>query len=161
MTLRRGGGTYAPLFWGREATLQMRTSIEDAVGTPPGTPEAHGRKHSVDFLKLVRLAPLMELSCGSPEIGIGLMDGPVAVTHPDLAAETIRGITGQRDYWPAERWMHPLSGSWPNSSKNIQKIVKLTTLLGPPAKSQLRGLLYSVYEREAQTGELKPIGGCL
>jgi subtilisin family serine protease len=95
-----GGGTYAPHFWGREGTVQTRTSIEDAVGTPAGTPdattpEAHGRKHSVDFLKLVRLAPLMELSRGSPEIVIGLMDGPVVANHPDLATESVREIAGE------------------------------------------------------------------
>jgi subtilisin family serine protease len=51
-------------------------------------------KHSVDFFNLVQLAPLMELSSGSPEIVIGLMDGPVAINHPDLAAESVRGISG-------------------------------------------------------------------
>lgn len=51
-------------------------------------------KHSVDFFHLVQLAPLMNLSSGSPEIVIGLMDGPVAVNHPDLAGESLRGIGG-------------------------------------------------------------------
>jgi hypothetical protein len=32
----------------------------------------------------------MNLGSGSPEIAIGLMDGPVAVNHPDLAAESVR-----------------------------------------------------------------------
>jgi subtilisin family serine protease len=48
----------------------------------------------VNFLNLVNLAPLMELSSGAPEISIGLMDGPVAVNHPDLTAEGVRGIAG-------------------------------------------------------------------
>jgi subtilisin family serine protease len=48
----------------------------------------------VDFLNLVQLAPLMELSSGSPEVVIGLMDGPVAVNHPDIAVESVRGIAG-------------------------------------------------------------------
>jgi subtilisin family serine protease len=49
----------------------------------------------VDFLDLVELAPLMELSSGGPEIVIGLMDGPIAVNHPDLAAGSIRDIAGE------------------------------------------------------------------
>jgi subtilisin family serine protease len=50
----------------------------------------------VGYLELVRLAPLMELSSGSTETVIGLMDGPVAINHPDLAAESVRGIAGER-----------------------------------------------------------------
>jgi subtilisin family serine protease len=46
-------------------------------------------------LKLVRLASLMNLSSGRPEIVIGLMDGPVAVDHPDLAAESVRELAGE------------------------------------------------------------------
>jgi len=38
----------------------------------------------------------MNLTSGSPEIVIGLMDGPVAINHPDLAAESVRGIAGER-----------------------------------------------------------------
>jgi subtilisin family serine protease len=48
----------------------------------------------VDFLNLVQLAPLMNLISGGPEIVIGLMDGPVAMNRPDLAAEAVRGIGG-------------------------------------------------------------------
>ena len=36
----------------------------------------------------------MALSSGSPEIGIGLVDGPVAVDHPDLAGATVRPVGG-------------------------------------------------------------------
>jgi subtilisin family serine protease len=43
-------------------------------------------------LDLVRLAPLMERSSGSSAIGIGLIDGPVAVDHPDLAGAHISGV---------------------------------------------------------------------
>ncbi len=56
---------------------------------------AHGGRHYVDFLNLVNLAPLMELSSGSAEIAIGLMDGPVAANHPDLAAESVREAVGE------------------------------------------------------------------
>jgi hypothetical protein len=47
----------------------------------------------------------------------------------------------------------PGASVWPNSSKNIQKIVNLTTLSGPPAKSQLCGAVHSAYQKQ-------PTGGC-
>jgi subtilisin family serine protease len=59
------------------------------------TPEAHRERNSVDFLNLVRLAPLMERTSGATQIVIGLMDGPVAVNHPDLVAESVGGIAGE------------------------------------------------------------------
>ena len=67
--------------------MQPRTTI---------TSEAHRGRHSVDyFLNPVQLAPLMERTSGTPEIVIGLMDGPVNVNHPDLVAESVRGIAGE------------------------------------------------------------------
>ena len=45
-------------------------------------------------LDLVKLTPLMQLSSGRPEIIIGLIDGPVAINHPDLAAADIHDISG-------------------------------------------------------------------
>lgn len=45
-------------------------------------------------LDLVNLRPLMEQTTGSPEIKIGLIDGPVAIDHPDLAGGNIRPISG-------------------------------------------------------------------
>jgi len=46
-------------------------------------------------LNLVKLAPLMELTSGSAETAIGLIDGPVAINHPDLMAENIHEIPGR------------------------------------------------------------------
>jgi subtilisin family serine protease len=43
-------------------------------------------------LQLIRLLPLMEMTAGSPEISIALIDGPIAVGHPDLAIENIRPV---------------------------------------------------------------------
>lgn len=43
-------------------------------------------------MDLVKLIPLMEHSYGSPEISIGLIDGPVALEHPELAREHVREI---------------------------------------------------------------------
>jgi subtilisin family serine protease len=45
---------------------------------------------------LVKLTQLMERSSGAPEVLIGLIDGPVAVDHPDLAYAHIREIPGKR-----------------------------------------------------------------
>lgn len=45
-------------------------------------------------LDLVKLTPLMERTTGRSEVIIGLIDGPVAMNHPDLVRANIRGITG-------------------------------------------------------------------
>lgn len=44
---------------------------------------------------LVQLAQVMELTSGAPEIIIGLIDGPVAIDHPDLEETAWRTIGGQ------------------------------------------------------------------
>jgi subtilisin family serine protease len=51
---------------------------------------------SVDPLELVRLPGLMALTSGRPDVVIGLLDGPVAVDHPDLAAGSIRTVAGRQ-----------------------------------------------------------------
>jgi subtilisin family serine protease len=48
----------------------------------------------MDPLDLVKLTALMERTSGSPEVTIGLIDGPVVTQHPDLAGEHIREIPG-------------------------------------------------------------------
>ena len=45
-------------------------------------------------LDLVKLTPLMELTTGRPEVTVGLIDGPIAVSNPDLLADNIREIPG-------------------------------------------------------------------
>ncbi len=46
----------------------------------------------MNLLDLVTLSPLMRLTSGKPEIKIGLIDGPVATNHPELASANIRKI---------------------------------------------------------------------
>ncbi len=46
-------------------------------------------------LELVRLARLMERSSGRPQVVIGLIDGPVAMDHPELSRANIREVPGQ------------------------------------------------------------------
>jgi subtilisin family serine protease len=41
-------------------------------------------------LDVIRLTPLMERTSGRREIVIGLLDGPVAMTHPDLVKANLR-----------------------------------------------------------------------
>lgn len=43
---------------------------------------------------LIGLTQLMELSCGVPEVLVGLLDGPVSLDHPDLASTNIREAPG-------------------------------------------------------------------
>ncbi|RZN16089.1 MAG: peptidase S8 [Methanosarcinales archaeon] len=45
-------------------------------------------------LNLVKLTPLMDLTTGRPEVTVGLIDGPIAVSNPDLAGENIQEIPG-------------------------------------------------------------------
>jgi subtilisin family serine protease len=47
-------------------------------------------------LDLVRLTELMEKGSGSSAIHIGLIDGPIAMDHPQLTLENIREIYGRR-----------------------------------------------------------------
>jgi subtilisin family serine protease len=46
-------------------------------------------------LDLVGLSALMRLSAGLPEVVIGLIDGPVAANHADLAGTAIRELPGK------------------------------------------------------------------
>jgi subtilisin family serine protease len=47
------------------------------------------------YLDLVGLPQLMARTSGRPEISIGLIDGPVALDHPDLATGNIREVPGK------------------------------------------------------------------
>jgi subtilisin family serine protease len=46
-------------------------------------------------LDMVGLSPLMALTSGSPETLIALIDGPIAVNHPDLPTKNIRELSGK------------------------------------------------------------------
>jgi len=49
---------------------------------------------SLDPLEFVRLPGLMALTRGRADLVIGLLDGPVALDHPDLANGTVRTLSG-------------------------------------------------------------------
>jgi subtilisin family serine protease len=46
-------------------------------------------------LDLVQLTALMNRTSGRAEISVGLIDGPVLLTHPELASEHIREVPGK------------------------------------------------------------------
>jgi hypothetical protein len=46
-------------------------------------------------LDLVQLTALMERTSGSPDMMIGLIDGPVVMSHPDLAEGKLHEISGK------------------------------------------------------------------
>lgn len=61
-------------------------------------------------LDVVTLTPLMERTSGRCEIAIGLLDGPVAMTHPDLVGASLREIPGKQSDASAPvssaAWLH-------------------------------------------------------
>jgi hypothetical protein len=46
-------------------------------------------------LDLVQLPKLMALTAGRSDITVGLIDGPIAMNHPDLTGDTIREVPGK------------------------------------------------------------------
>jgi subtilisin family serine protease len=64
------------------------------ISNQSGGRESGEKKHLMFPLELVKLTALMERTSGSAEVKIGLIDGPVAVKHPDLAGEHLREIPG-------------------------------------------------------------------
>jgi subtilisin family serine protease len=50
----------------------------------------------MDPVDVVRLTPLMRRTQGSSDVVLGLIDGPVAVSHPGLAGSDLREIPGEK-----------------------------------------------------------------
>src|SRR5262245_60497533 len=55
----------------------------------------NGRLCLMSPLELVKLRALMDRTSGRAEIAVGLIDGPVAIDHPDLIRDNIREIPGK------------------------------------------------------------------
>ncbi|MBV8482186.1 MAG: S8 family serine peptidase [Verrucomicrobia bacterium] len=60
-----------------------------------GAPALVHERGISNYLDLIRLTPLLERTPGRPDIKIGLIDGPVALNHPDLATQNIREAPGE------------------------------------------------------------------
>lgn len=50
----------------------------------------------MDPLDQIKLRPLMNISCGSPEVLIGMIDGPVYLNHPALERSKIRTVNNSQ-----------------------------------------------------------------
>jgi subtilisin family serine protease len=72
----------------------MRVLHSTGVGGAPSADASAGRPKLMDAHQLVGLRELMALSRGAAEVMIGLVDGPVALQHPDLSSETVRPVGG-------------------------------------------------------------------
>ncbi|MCE7979595.1 MAG: peptidase S8 [Caldilinea sp. CFX5] len=48
-------------------------------------------------LELVKLTELMNRTSGSPDIKVGIIDGPIMTKHPDLVGEHLYAISGNND----------------------------------------------------------------
>ncbi len=46
-------------------------------------------------LEIVNLTAVVERTSGRPEIRLGLIDGPVLLTHPELVSENIQEVPGK------------------------------------------------------------------
>src|SRR5215467_12598574 len=64
-----------------------------AVGDTEDSRSVHSQKHMTP-LDLVNLTTLTAQTSGRPDMLIGLIDGPIAVNHPDLAAGNICLLPG-------------------------------------------------------------------
>jgi subtilisin family serine protease len=53
------------------------------------------KAQTIGPLDVVRLTPLVVKTDGRPEVTIGLIDGPVLLTHPDLAGHNIQEVPGR------------------------------------------------------------------
>jgi hypothetical protein len=99
----------------------------------------------VDPLRAVKLTALMERTSGSPEVKIGLIDGPVVTRHPDLEDGRLREIAGisrgtctQAD---SVACMHGTFVAGILSAKRVQRTRHLSRLYRPapphfPSRSQ-------------------------
>ncbi|MFL6446489.1 MAG: S8 family peptidase [Bryobacteraceae bacterium] len=98
--------------------------------------------HSTGALDLVRLTALMELNRGSPEIAIGLIDGPVARDHADLTESAIQEVPTKKGSCQNSRSPACLHGTFlagilsARRSSNAPAICPACTLLVRPIFSE-------------------------
>jgi subtilisin family serine protease len=74
--------------------------MRETVGAASLGPIQSGKTEAgtrVTALDVVKLTSLMELTSGRPDLLVGLLDGPVALSHPDLAHDRIRELPTRVD----------------------------------------------------------------
>ncbi len=78
------------------ARLRFRVNVKKSrLGRQTVTGHVHPKGFLMNFVKLIKLNGLMERSAGRPDIVVGLIDGPVAIDHADLATAVVREVPGQ------------------------------------------------------------------
>jgi hypothetical protein len=75
-------------------SLGMRYNGINLMGAVKKLSPAIMSGHVVGPLELIKLTALMERTLGSPNIRIGLIDGPVSTQHVDLSRENVRDVAG-------------------------------------------------------------------
>jgi subtilisin family serine protease len=69
-------------------------SSSGSLAVPQSSVASSAQAIARDPLDVVRLRPLMKRTSGAPEVTVALIDGPIALDHPDFAAGQIREIPG-------------------------------------------------------------------
>jgi subtilisin family serine protease len=72
---------------------QQRPIAALAAADSPADPWPNGPEGSGATLDLVRLRPLLDETAGSPDVRIGLIDGPVDRHHPGFAGANVRDVS--------------------------------------------------------------------
>ena len=90
-----GGGPRGIICLGQYRAPTPRVAAAPSV-IGPGA-EKRSNLLKVNPVPLIRLQELMERTKGRPEIVIGLLDGPVAVSHPDLVSANA-AVQGRMPY---------------------------------------------------------------
>ena len=76
-------------------TASQLTSYQRSTTEFAGNRLTLGCEKAMPPLDLVKLTALMELTSGRAETRVGLIDGPVAMDHPDLSSDNIRALPGK------------------------------------------------------------------
>src|SRR3954469_3499199 len=76
-----------PLDEGDSRKVQQPVTAVNTLRRPQVISET---RMSADAIGLVGMSHLMELTQGRDDVLVGLVDGPVALDHPDLVSENIR-----------------------------------------------------------------------
>jgi subtilisin family serine protease len=71
---------------------RWRLARDSATRQEIGVESRYANEFFVKVLEVARLLPLMARTTGRPEVTIGLIDGPVAKSHPDFESQNIREL---------------------------------------------------------------------